>query len=228
MQYLHHVDFGDPTLSNVSPDFIPSRGAWDTGTASAQLMPENEPQIPIVNVAVSARPTSDLRNHNDFSGGPSAEGSGGNTTEAISTTSQRQEPTTKATSLNSSSPSSSHQALNTASQYCCDRPECVTLAPFRRKPDLARHMTTRHGDRGTHLCPHSSCKRSQSGKGFSRKDNLDEHIRRCHRSAAVTPVVDEAQVCKQAESQSLEYEPGQQQSGLWHFLYSTSQLRSGY
>src|SRR5436190_2025152 len=51
---------------------------------------------------------------------------------------------------------------------------------FGAKKDLLRHQRTIHGDGtpATWYCTHPGCKRQS--KAFSRKDNLDKHLREVH------------------------------------------------
>lgn len=48
---------------------------------------------------------------------------------------------------------------------------------FTNTGDLKRHERAVHG-KGTFFCPVSSCKRHT--RGFGRKDNKEEHVRRVH------------------------------------------------
>lgn len=68
--------------------------------------------------------------------------------------------------------------------YVCTETGCEGLPGFTYSGGLLRHEREVHqkhgGPRKTTVCPHSSCKRHDSGKGFSRLENLNEHLRRCH------------------------------------------------
>ena len=68
--------------------------------------------------------------------------------------------------------------------YICNDPGCEKTQGFTYSGGLLRHKREVHGKqeglRLSFMCPHTSCKRS-SGKGFSRKENLNEHLRRVHR-----------------------------------------------
>jgi hypothetical protein len=67
--------------------------------------------------------------------------------------------------------------------YKCQAPGCEKLAGFTYSGGLLRHEREVHGKHGgpknSLNCPHSHCKR-YSGKGFSRVENLNEHLRRVH------------------------------------------------
>lgn len=69
--------------------------------------------------------------------------------------------------------------------YRCPHPACAKLQGFTYSGGLLRHEREVHGKHGgpkTQLiCPYPDCKR-HSGKGFTRKENLNEHIRRVHNS----------------------------------------------
>lgn len=69
--------------------------------------------------------------------------------------------------------------------YRCGHPACGKLQGFTYSGGLLRHEREVHGKHGgpkTQLrCPYTDCKR-HTGKGFTRKENLSEHIRRVHRS----------------------------------------------
>lgn len=67
--------------------------------------------------------------------------------------------------------------------YVCDEPECDNIRGFTYSGGLLRHQREVHrqhgGPKASCMCPHKDCKRS-TGVGFSRKENLNEHLRRCH------------------------------------------------
>ena len=73
--------------------------------------------------------------------------------------------------------------------YICDEPGCENIRGFTYSGGLHRHQKEVHrqhgGPRSACLCPYKDCKRS-TGLGFSRKENLAEHIRRVHRDAGHT------------------------------------------
>ncbi|KAL9101576.1 MAG: hypothetical protein Q9163_003176 [Psora crenata] len=68
--------------------------------------------------------------------------------------------------------------------YVCEEPECENIRGFTYSGGLHRHQREVHrqhgGPRASCMCPYKDCKRS-SGIGFSRKENLQEHLRRVHR-----------------------------------------------
>lgn len=70
--------------------------------------------------------------------------------------------------------------------YVCTAKGCEKIQGFTYSGGLLRHEREVHGKHGGPkkklLCPHVNCKRS-SGKGFSRQENLSEHLRRVHTSA---------------------------------------------
>jgi hypothetical protein len=67
--------------------------------------------------------------------------------------------------------------------YKCNAPGCEKLPGFTYSGGLLRHEREVHGKHGgprnQFFCPHATCKRHQ-GKGFSRQENLNEHLRRVH------------------------------------------------
>ncbi|KAI7518520.1 hypothetical protein KC316_g20422 [Hortaea werneckii] len=69
--------------------------------------------------------------------------------------------------------------------YRCTHQECAKLQGFTYSGGLLRHEREVHGKHGgpkaALMCPFEDCKR-HSGKGFTRKENLNEHIRRVHES----------------------------------------------
>ena len=79
--------------------------------------------------------------------------------------------------------------------YACQHPQCAKLQGFTYSGGLLRHEREVHGKHGgpkaALMCPHEDCKR-HSGKGFTRKENLNEHIRRVHTD-------------KQSQSQSIPF-----------------------
>ncbi|PSR80555.1 hypothetical protein BD289DRAFT_373828 [Coniella lustricola] len=68
--------------------------------------------------------------------------------------------------------------------YVCTVKGCEKIQGFTYSGGLLRHEREVHGKHGGPKkalnCPHTSCKRN-TGKGFSRMENLQEHLRRCHR-----------------------------------------------
>ena len=69
--------------------------------------------------------------------------------------------------------------------YRCLHPSCAKLQGFTYSGGLLRHEREVHskhgGPKAALVCPHMDCKR-HSGKGFTRRENLNEHIRRVHQS----------------------------------------------
>ncbi|KAK2596698.1 hypothetical protein QQS21_006213 [Conoideocrella luteorostrata] len=67
--------------------------------------------------------------------------------------------------------------------YRCPADGCENLPGFTYSGGLLRHEREVHGKHGgpkhTVKCPHPNCKR-HTGKGFSRQENLNEHLRRVH------------------------------------------------
>ncbi|KAI5369225.1 putative Zinc finger C2H2-type [Septoria linicola] len=67
--------------------------------------------------------------------------------------------------------------------YRCPHPSCAKLQGFTYSGGLLRHEREVHGKHGGPkaqlMCPFADCKR-HSGKGFTRKENLNEHLRRVH------------------------------------------------
>ncbi|KAI1462711.1 hypothetical protein F4805DRAFT_6617 [Annulohypoxylon moriforme] len=86
--------------------------------------------------------------------------------------------------------------------YKCMAVECEKLAGFTYSGGLLRHEREVHGKHGGPRnplnCPHGNCKRHE-GKGFSRMENLNEHLRRVHtpneanQSAPAAPSPEEEQ-----------------------------------
>ncbi|KAI9709298.1 MAG: hypothetical protein M1820_003418 [Bogoriella megaspora] len=68
--------------------------------------------------------------------------------------------------------------------YKCSYPQCSKLQGFTYSGGLLRHEREVHkkhgGPRESLMCPFKDCKRS-TGSGFTRKENLNEHLRRVHR-----------------------------------------------
>lgn len=67
--------------------------------------------------------------------------------------------------------------------YKCAADGCEKLPGFTYSGGLLRHEREVHGKHGgpknSFNCPHLNCKR-HTGKGFSRLENLNEHLRRVH------------------------------------------------
>jgi hypothetical protein len=70
--------------------------------------------------------------------------------------------------------------------YRCPEKACDKLPGFTYSGGLLRHEREVHGKHGGPRkqlnCPHLNCKR-HTGKGFSRQENLNEHLRRVHTDA---------------------------------------------
>ncbi|KAJ4356619.1 uncharacterized protein N0V89_004655 [Didymosphaeria variabile] len=73
--------------------------------------------------------------------------------------------------------------------YKCNVKGCEKLQGFTYSGGLLRHEREVHkmhgGTRKSLFCPFADCKRS-SGSGFTRKENLAEHIRRVHRRTSMS------------------------------------------
>ena len=67
--------------------------------------------------------------------------------------------------------------------YVCEESGCEKLQGFMYSGGLLRHQRETHkqygGPKTPQMCPHRDCKRS-TGAGFSRDENLREHLRRIH------------------------------------------------
>lgn len=72
--------------------------------------------------------------------------------------------------------------------YICHEAGCEKIQGFTYSGGLHRHQREVHkqhgGPKAPRMCPHRDCKRS-SGTGFSRKENLNEHLRRVHRGVGI-------------------------------------------
>lgn len=73
--------------------------------------------------------------------------------------------------------------------YKCTVKGCEKLQGFTYSGGLLRHEREVHkmhgGTKKSLFCPFTDCKRS-SGAGFTRKENLAEHIRRVHRRTSMS------------------------------------------
>ncbi|TKA59748.1 hypothetical protein B0A49_12035 [Cryomyces minteri] len=71
--------------------------------------------------------------------------------------------------------------------YKCTEQGCEKLQGFTYSGGLLRHEREVHkmhgGAKEPLMCPYSDCKRS-SGQGFTRRENLTEHVRRVHCSVS--------------------------------------------
>lgn len=74
--------------------------------------------------------------------------------------------------------------------YKCTAPGCEKLLGFTYSGGLLRHEREVHkmhgGTKAPLYCPYTGCKRS-AGDGFTRRENLSEHIRRVHQRTSATP-----------------------------------------
>ncbi|KAM4057495.1 zinc finger domain-containing protein [Hirsutella rhossiliensis] len=90
--------------------------------------------------------------------------------------------------------------------YRCPADGCENLPGFTYSGGLLRHEREVHGKHGgpknTVNCPHPNCKR-HTGKGFSRQENLNEHLRRVHThmDGSTPPAVDSAASPEDNESE---------------------------
>lgn len=64
--------------------------------------------------------------------------------------------------------------------YVCKKPECARLKGFTYQGGLLRHEREIHQERSLFYCPVQKCKRH--AQGFTRKENMEEHLRRIHTS----------------------------------------------
>jgi hypothetical protein len=73
--------------------------------------------------------------------------------------------------------------------YKCAVKGCEKLQGFTYSGGLLRHEREVHkmhgGTKKSLFCPFADCKRS-SGSGFTRKENLAEHVRRVHRRTSMS------------------------------------------
>lgn len=80
--------------------------------------------------------------------------------------------------------------------YKCPSEGCEKLPGFTYSGGLLRHQREVHnlhgGPRKQLNCPHLNCKRF-SGKGFSRQENLNEHLRRVHTDEVQIEVEEETE-----------------------------------
>ncbi|KAF6221254.1 hypothetical protein HO133_002109 [Letharia lupina] len=78
--------------------------------------------------------------------------------------------------------------------YVCEEPECDNIRGFTYSGGLLRHQREVHrqhgGPKASSMCPYPDCKR-HVGVGFSRKENLAEHLRRVHRDAGADQTQEE-------------------------------------
>ena len=66
----------------------------------------------------------------------------------------------------------------------CENPQCATRLGFTHAGGLLRHEREVHNKhdelKGQLFCPYKDCKRHTS-KAFTRRENLQEHLRRIHK-----------------------------------------------
>ncbi|KAI9680633.1 MAG: hypothetical protein M1817_004073 [Caeruleum heppii] len=80
--------------------------------------------------------------------------------------------------------------------YLCTESSCALLKGFTYAGGLLRHEREVHSKHGgprrggadALRCPHPGCKRNEPGRGFTRNENLLEHLRRVHRSGGAHEV----------------------------------------
>lgn len=74
--------------------------------------------------------------------------------------------------------------------YKCQNPGCEKLPGFTYSGGLLRHEREVHkkhgGPKKKYFCKHTNCKR-HTGSGFSRLENLNEHLRRVHTEGVASP-----------------------------------------
>lgn len=91
--------------------------------------------------------------------------------------------------------------------YRCPHGSCAKLQGFTYSGGLLRHEREVHGKHGGPksqlMCPNADCKR-HSGKGFTRKENLNEHIRRVHNGRPQGPSEAAAQAENHRPSHNLQ------------------------
>ncbi|KAL8692913.1 MAG: hypothetical protein Q9224_003865 [Gallowayella concinna] len=92
--------------------------------------------------------------------------------------------------------------------YVCNLPGCEKVRGFTYSGGLSRHQREVHrqhgGPKASYMCPHKDCKRS-TGSGFSRKENLQEHLRRVHCHIGDVPV--DKQATQETTAQQVSGEP---------------------
>ena len=80
--------------------------------------------------------------------------------------------------------------------YKCDKPQCAKLLGFTYSGGLLRHEREVHsmhgGPKEQLFCPIKHCKR-HTEQGFTRRENLQEHLRRVHKLQDVESVEAAAQ-----------------------------------
>ncbi|KAK5714100.1 hypothetical protein LTR15_011008 [Elasticomyces elasticus] len=97
--------------------------------------------------------------------------------------------------------------------YRCPHSQCGKLQGFTYSGGLLRHEREVHGKHGgpkaALSCPYEDCKR-HTGKGFTRKENLNEHIRRVHNDKTPAPL--QEQDIEAAEAAAAAFKAGLQEA----------------
>ncbi|KAK4896149.1 hypothetical protein LTR27_006006 [Elasticomyces elasticus] len=97
--------------------------------------------------------------------------------------------------------------------YRCPHSQCGKLQGFTYSGGLLRHEREVHGKHGgpkaALSCPYEECKR-HTGKGFTRKENLNEHIRRVHNDKTPAPL--QEQDIEAAEAAAAAFKAGLQEA----------------
>lgn len=70
--------------------------------------------------------------------------------------------------------------------YKCKEPGCDKILGFTYAGGLLRHQREVHKKNAKANCPYPDCNRS-TGAGFTRQENLKEHLRRRHRVLDISP-----------------------------------------
>lgn len=121
--------------------------------------------------------------------------------------------------------------------YRCDQPECSKLQGFTYSGGLLRHQREvhkMHGGTGKQLfCPEKTCKR-HTGSGFTRKENLQEHLRRVHRrtSTGLSDMDSNAAAHAQRVAEEVERMPSaereihEQEPAFRHLIEATNSLQA--
>lgn len=101
--------------------------------------------------------------------------------------------------------------------YVCRHKGCEKLQGFTYSGGLLRHEREVHkmhgGTKKALFCPHQDCKRSM-GAGFTRKENLAEHIRRVHRRASASDAASSGMRVEEDGSERLS--PDQEHDDAYH------------
>lgn len=113
--------------------------------------------------------------------------------------------------------------------YVCTVPGCEKVQGFTYSGGLLRHEREVHGKHGgpknAMFCPHPTCKRS-GGKGFSRTENLQEHLRRVHTTGATAVVATTTTTTATTGTQQLLPSPEEPQHSQVPSPESTSDMAS--